>query len=184
MRDKILDTFLARQYDEGMALAAQSDLVDLMPIGPPPPQRYVARFRCTGLCRSADGRIGETHLAEVGIFFPDDYLRRSDPYQILAWLGPRNIWHPNISDRAPIVCLGRLGPGTRLVDILYQLFEIISYKRFATADALNHDAAAWARQHQDRFPVDSRPLKRRQLSLQVEPVHSGETRDERTHNSA
>lgn len=184
MPDKILDTFLAQQLAEGMALAAQSDLVDLLPIGPPPPQRYVARFHCTGLCRLADGQIGETHHAEVGIFFPDDYLRRTDPYQILVWLGPPNIWHPNISDKAPIVCLGRLGPGTRLVDIVYQLFEIISYKRFATADALNHDAAAWARQHQDCFPVDPRPLKRRQLHLHVTPVPSAEARDERVHDGA
>ena len=144
----------------------------------------MARFHCTGLCRLADGEIGETHHAEVGIFFPDDYLRRTDPYQILVWLGPQNIWHPNISDKAPIVCLGRLGPGTRLVDILYQLFEIISYKRFATADALNHDAAAWARQHQDRFPVDPRPLKRRQLHLHIHPAHPEEARDGRVHGGA
>ena len=170
MHDKILSAFLTRQFEEGMALARESDLVELVPVGTHPPQRYLARFRCRGLCRGADGSIAEMEYAEVGISFPDDYLRRTDPYQILMWLGPSNVWHPNISDKAPIVCLGRLGPGTRLVDILYQLFEIVTYKRFATDDALNHDAAAWARQHQDRFPVDSRPLKRRALTLRIQPV--------------
>jgi hypothetical protein len=106
--------------------------------------------------------------SEVGIFFPDDYLRHSDPYQILMWLGPQHVWHPNIGNHAPLVCLGRLGPGTRLTDILYQLFEIITYQRFATNDVLNHDAAAWARQNQDRFPVDRRPLKRRHVTFTVD----------------
>ena len=169
-QDRILDAFLRRQFEEAMALTRESDLVELVPVGPHPPRRYVARFRCTGLCRLETGEVAEMHHAEVGIFLPDDYLRRTDPYQILVWLGPRNVWHPNISDKAPIVCLGRLGPGTRLVDILYQLFEIISFKRYTTHDALNLDAAAWTRQHQHRLPADPRPLKRRRLPLKVQQV--------------
>ena len=158
--DRILEAFLTRQFQEGMALARASDLVALEPVGRLPPRKYIAHFRCTGLCRTPDGIVPMTRAA-VGIFFPDDYLRRTDPYQILMWLDPRNVWHPNISDRAPAVCLGRLGPGTRLTDILYQLFEIITYQRYSTHDALNTDAAAWARANQDRFPIDRRPLKRR-----------------------
>jgi hypothetical protein len=173
MQDKILETFLARQFEEGMALARESDLVELTPIGAYPPQRYVARFRCTGLCRRASGEIAAMHDAEVGIFFPDDYLRRTDPYQILMWLGPPNVWHPNVSDKAPVICLGRLGPGTRFVDILYQLFEIISFKKFATDDALNLEAARWARQHQHRFPTDTRTLKRRKVDLSITPLTAG-----------
>jgi hypothetical protein len=170
MPDKMLETFLTRQFEEGMALAASSDLVELLPVGPHPPRAYVAKFRCTGLTRDADGTVGEMNYAEVGITFPDDYLRRSDPYQILVWIGPRDVWHPNISAKAPLICLGRLGPGTRLTDIVYQLFEIITYQRYTTHDALNHDAAAWARQHVDRLPVDRRPLKRRTLGLTIEAV--------------
>ena len=161
MPDRILSAFLTRQYEEGMALARASDLVTLQPVGPQPAQRYIAEFRCTGLCRTPDGAIAPMTCSEVGILFPGEYLRRIDPYQILAWLGPRNVWHPNISDRAPIICLGRLGPGTRLTDILYQLFEIITYQRYSTHDALNPGAAAWARANQERFPIDRRPLKRR-----------------------
>jgi hypothetical protein len=168
MPDRILETFLARQHDEGMALCRQSDLVELRPIGPAPIQKYVAAFRCTGLCRTPDGQIAEMPYSEVGIFFPDHYLRHSDPYQILMWLGPQHVWHPNIGHHVPLICLGRLGPGTRLTDILYQLFEIITYQRFATHDALNHDAAAWARQNQHRFPVDRRPLKRRRIVFTVD----------------
>lgn len=167
MTDKILGRFLERQYEEGMALVRESDLVDLVPVGPAPFQRYRAILRCTGLRRESDGGIVEMSYAEAGITFPDDYLRHVDPYQILVWLGPADVWHPNISEKAPLICLGRLGPGTRLTDIVYQLFEIVSYQKYATHDALNHEAAAWARQHQDCFPIDGRPLKRRRLDLDV-----------------
>ncbi len=173
MPDRILDAFLTRQFEEGMALARASDLVALHHAGAAPPQRYVAQFRCTGLCRTPAGEIAPMTYSEVGIFFPDDYLRRTDPYRILMWLGPHNVWHPNISDRAPVVCLGRLGPGTRLTDILYQLFEIITYQRYSTHDALNADAAAWARANQDRFPIDRRPLKRRAVTFTVGRDGSG-----------
>ena len=168
MTDKILAAFLTRQYDDGLALARDSDLLHLVPGGPAPVQRYVARFGCPVLRRGPDGAITAAPGAEVGIYFPDDYLRRTDPYQILAWLYPSDAWHPNISNRAPAICLGRLGPGTRLVEILYQLYEVITYQRYATHDALNQDAAAWARQNQHRFPVDPRPLKRRSLPLRIE----------------
>jgi hypothetical protein len=166
--NQMLRTFLVRQFEEGMALARASDVVHLQPIGPEPPSRYVAQFRCTGLMRAADGEIVPMRESAAGIWFPDDYLTSTDPYRILVWLGPPSVWHPNISNRAPIVCLGRLGPGTRLVDLVYQLYEIITWQRVSMHDALNQDAAAWARQNQDRFPVDRRPLKRRLLTS-IEP---------------
>jgi hypothetical protein len=58
MRDKIFESFLRRQYEEGMELARSSDLVQLYPMGGEPPDRYVAAFRCKGLVRGdgwADG---------------------------------------------------------------------------------------------------------------------------------
>ncbi len=174
MNDKILAAFLGRQYEDGMALARESEVLDLIPGGPLPVQRYVARFGCRMLRKGTDGAVVEATGAEVGIYFPDDYLRRTDPYQVLLWLAPVDAWHPNISTAARVVCLGRLGPGTRLVEILYQLYEVITYQRYATHDALNQDAAAWARQNQHRFPVDARPLKRRQLPLSIRNVAPAE----------
>jgi hypothetical protein len=162
--NKMLETFLSRQYQEGMALAAASDLFDLDPIGPEPPNRYVARFHCNGFAQATSGEVVPMSESAVGIWFPDDYLRASDPYRILVWLHPLDAWHPNISNRAPLVCLGRLGPGTRLVDLIYQLYEIISWQRVSMHDALNQDAAAWARVNQDRFPADRRPLRRSTVS--------------------
>ena len=169
---RIAERFLQRQLEEGLALAAASDVVDLLPLDGPPPTNYIARFSCTGLVRSLSGEIVEANEFVVGIGFHDGYLRAADPSRVLTWLWPRNVYHPNISDRAPFICVGRLVPGTSLVDILYQCFEIITYHKVTMRedDALNKDACAWARQNQHRFPIDPRPLKRRTVGFQVEPT--------------
>jgi hypothetical protein len=169
MGDAVFTSFLERQLDSGLRLTAESDLLDLVPMDGTPPQRYIARFRCRGLVRTTDGEVAEADDFCVGITFPEDYLRRADPSCVVTWLGPRNVFHPNISDRAPVVCVGRLSPGTELVDLLFQLFEMITWRKVTMRedDALNAAACVWARSHRDRFPVDTRPLKRHAGRIRV-----------------
>ena len=171
--DQVLIGFLRRQREEGMALAEQSDCLDLMAVDDgPAPRRYLARFGCTGLVRTQQGEIVTADDFLIGIAFPNDYLRRLNPFEVLTWLGPSNVFHPNISDRAPFICLGRLAPGTGLVEILYQCFDLITYRKATVRedDALNRDACCWARRNLDRFPIDPRPLKRRPVQFSIEPI--------------
>jgi hypothetical protein len=164
--DAIYSAFLREQFRQGMDLAAQSDLLRLSPMEQGvAPSFYVARFFCKGLVQRPDGEIAEANDFHVGLWFPEDYLRRVDPMQVLTWLDPPIAWHPNI--RVPAICAGRITPGTELCNLLYQVFEIITYANWASHDALNPDAAQWARNHQDLFPLDRRPLKRRRLRLAV-----------------
>jgi ubiquitin-protein ligase len=88
-----------------------------------------------------------------------------------------NTWHPNISRELPLICIGRLTPGTPLVDILYQVFDILTYQKYnpRESDSLNPQACAFARENHDRFPIDARPLKRRPLNLQVREVSPHES---------
>jgi ubiquitin-protein ligase len=167
MADKVLEAFLRRQYEEGVRLAESSDLLGLLALGGDPPRDYIAQFRCKGLVRDSAGKVDEADCFEVLIQFPPDYLRRAEPAEVLTWLGPREVFHPNISNRGPVVCIGRLAPGTSLADILYQLYEIISYQKVTPRedDALNKEACVWVRNNPDRLPVDSRPLKRRTLKI-------------------
>lgn len=178
MTDLVLDAFLRRQVQEGLALARESDLLRLFPLGDPA-DRYVAAFSCKGLTRQSDGDIVEAEHFEVGIRFPLDYLRHAEPFQVLTWLGPRNIWHPNIAAESTAICVGRLTPGTSLVDLLYQVFEIITWNKVTMRedDALNRAACEWARGNSARFPVDRRPLKRRALTLCLEEASAGRTSD-------
>lgn len=180
MADRVLDAFLARQREEGMALAAQSDLLSLQPLENA--DRYLAEFRCTGLVERGPGNVEEANRFLVGIWFPSTYLREANPFHVLTWLAPRQVWHPNISAIHPVICIGRLAPGTALVDILYQVFEIVTWNKVTMRedDALNPAACQWARQHRDRFPVDRRPLKRRPWAgrvddLSVEGAGDGQT---------
>jgi hypothetical protein len=178
MTDRVFEAFLKKQQEEAIALSEASDLLHLFPAGEPA-NRYVAQFRCKGLVQHASGEIVDADRFEVGIWFPDNYLRAVNPFQVLTWLGPRRVWHPNISGENSVVCAGRLAPGTGLVDILYQLFEIITWQKVTMRedDALHWAACEFARQHQDRFPVDRRPLKRRVLAL-----GNGELREPRESN--
>lgn len=172
MIDPILRGFLEVQYAEGMGLARESDILDLFPLSPSPAlpqQHYVARFHCTGLVRSPQGEIVPGNLFEVGIMFPDDYLRHADSFETLTWLRPMEVHHPNIA--GPAICIGPLSPGTGLVELIYRVFEVITLNRVTMDErnALNHAACQWARQNTDRFPVDRRPLKRRRLVVHVSP---------------
>jgi hypothetical protein len=162
MADRVLEAFLTRQRDEGLTLAAQSDLLALLPVGQSA-DRYLVEFRCTGLVEQSPGKVVEANRFHVGVRFPSTYLRTAHPFQVLSWLGPSNVWHPNISPTEPLICIGRLAPGTGLVDILYQVFEVITYNKVTMRedDALNPAACQWARRHRERFPIDRRPLKRR-----------------------
>jgi hypothetical protein len=162
MTDAVYEGFLKRQIEEGLALAAQSDLVEIVPLAP---DRYILILRCKGLVRGADGAVAEASEFHVGVWFPSDYCRRVNPYEVLTWLEPQAIWAPNV--RPPLICVGPIAPSTGLCDLIYRVFEIITYESFAAHDALNVDASQWARNHQDLFPVDRRPLKRRVLDLRV-----------------
>jgi hypothetical protein len=176
MADRIFEAFLQRQYEEGAALAQMSDLLELYPAimaDGLPPQDYLARFRSKGLVRFGQ-EVCEWDCFEVMIYFPVDYLRVANGFQVLSWCYPKEVFHPNISDKSPFICVGRLAPGTSLVDLLFQCWEIITYNKVTMRedDALNSEACAWARLNQHRFPVDRRPLKRRVLNLQIEESES------------
>ncbi len=180
--DGVFAGFLRRQLTDGVALASESDLVEVHPMGPAAshlvlPQAFEVILRCNGLVRSVPGEIATADRFAVGVWFPSDYLRRAYPFEVVTWLGPREIFHPNI--RAPFICIGHLVPATPLVEIIHRVFRIVSYQVVAMHDALNQDASAWARQNQHRLPVDGRPLKRRTQSLKIETL--GKKRNDSAH---
>jgi hypothetical protein len=157
--DRILGSWLKAQREEATALADDSDLLDVWPLDP---QRFLARFCNKGLVRAHDGEVREANHFEVEYWFKEDYLRRVPrPLEVLTWIHPLEVIHPNV--RPPLCCVGFITPGTSLVDLLYRTYEVISYQNVMPKedDALDLDACQWARHNQHRFPVDVRPLKRR-----------------------
>jgi hypothetical protein len=164
--DNILVSFLQRQCEQARALSAASDLVRAYPMPGRPPFQYRVRFACRGLACDRQGAIVEHDQWEVGVQFPPNYLRGPvHPSQVLAFLGAGSRpdlapWHPNIKDC--FICL-EVTPGMELTEILYGLFDLLTWRLYSTRDeGLNHAAAQFARnQPQGRFPIDPRPLKRR-----------------------
>ena len=170
MADKILEAFLKKQFEDGMALAQASDRLELVPLAGLPPRLYQATFRCKGLVRLDNGSIGEADEFHVWICFPDEYLRSVEPGRVVRWVNPANVWHPNI--KPPSICLGHMPPGTELKAILRQIHGIITYNNYMPRedDALNHAACQWARQNTARLPVDTHPLTRRTHDFRVEVI--------------
>ena len=171
--DPIFTDFLLDQFARGMHLASQSDLVTVTPLRGNPPSQYVVEFRCKGLAKDARGAIVESDGPwGFGVNFPPRYLRGGFlPSEVLAYLGPvASPFHPNMNGH--FVCIEVL-PATGLVDLIYSLFEVLTWSIVSTRDeGLNHEASQWYRRQTDpnRFPIDRRPLKRRALNLAVNPL--------------
>jgi len=159
MNNRIRTGFLEAQEREGRALEAASDIFSLETLGPSPHQRFVARFElrtvvlADGAPREADG------VCAVGIWLAPEYHLRVVVPQVLTFLGPRELFHPNV--KGPFVCLGDLVPGTPLAELVFRIHAVLSYRNYGLRRPLNGAAAAWARRNLDRFPTDTRPLKRR-----------------------
>ncbi|MEY2410118.1 MAG: hypothetical protein QOF48_2788 [Verrucomicrobiota bacterium] len=167
--DPILDDFLREQLAQATQLASESDLVTVTPMGGVPPSQYVIEFRCRGLKKTSQNRIvADDGPWGFGVNFPANFLRGGfHPAEVLAYLGPvAQPWHPNL--RPPFVCL-EVRPAMPLTEIIFTLFDLLSWNLFSTQDeGLNHDASQWYRnQDPSRFPIDQRPLKRRIPSLVV-----------------
>jgi hypothetical protein len=165
MIDAILERFLEEQFATVSEFASSSDLMELSAVHGRPPSRYLAHFFCKGLVLTSDGQIAECDHFEVGIHLHAQYLRKVIVPLTITILEPLNVWHPNIN--GPLICVGHLLPGTELVSLLYQVYEIITFHNVTMkeSDALNAAACKWARQNQSMFPLDRRPLKRRRLEV-------------------
>jgi len=175
--DKIRAGWLEKQYRLGMELANASDFVDLVPVAGDPPERYIAKFSCTGLIRSGNDVV-EANDFGISIWFPSDYAWRANTFQVLSWLGPDEVVHPNIG-RGPFreigplwICIGEMYPGMSLVDILIQTADVITFRNVTMDEknALSPESCLWARSNLHRFPTDTRPLRRRAAAFDVDAI--------------
>ena len=158
--DLVFQKFLEANWQHAKELASASDMVELMPLGSAPPRVVLARFHAGCYIKTPSGirvRKGFT----VGYRFPEQYLSSSHvmPLEVLQFLEPANVFHPNI--RPPGICLGlALKPGTELRELLFRVYELVTYQRRSNpADPLNPEACQWVRSNWPVKPADARPLK-------------------------
>jgi hypothetical protein len=178
MNDPILISWLEQQALEAEELDRESDVVNISPIGSTPYQRYVVEYHCKGLVKTVRG-VEEANRFAVGFYFPTDYWHRVHPAEVVTLLWPVNLWHSN--SRFPYICVGRLLPGTGLIDLITQVYSILTFNNITIRedDALQPEVSAWARRNMHRFPLENRPLRRRKINLRVSDAPTQGTNDGR-----
>jgi ubiquitin-protein ligase len=131
-------------------LAAQRPEISFRAAGDPP-ETYQLLFSLPGLTRDATGTLHIRNLHRCTAYLHRDYPRRPP---VFSWLTP--IFHPNIlaPDRNGGVCLGSWSAGESLADVVRRLSDLVAYRSFNAADALNRDAASWALERGLVAPVD------------------------------
>jgi ubiquitin-protein ligase len=115
------------EHERLVRLCAQNELIDLEKADNDPPDRYIVRFNCRGVCQVSFDRpkYGEFHRVSL-------VLTASYPVTqpLIEWLTP--IFHPNIRADGQAVCIGSWYPGRTLDQLIVFLGEMVQYKIYAT----------------------------------------------------
>ena len=176
--DPVFESWLERQYADGMALCGASEVLALLPeAGAQPPRRFVAQFTSPTMVWTGTAAARVDGFAVLFQFAPD-YLRSArDAGQILNLLAPGNVFHPNVA--APFICIGHVAPGTGLCELIYRVHEILTFNKLTPRedDALNHDACVWARRHMHLFPLSTVLLRRGAGEFSIVETTDSEARD-------
>lgn len=150
---------LEAEYQQLLDIRSRSDLLDIEALEGTPPKRYRVTFKCKGIMlhpNSGKPCVTTRHTMEV--YLPARYPAEP-PY--IKWITP--IFHPNFS-KGGSVCIGIAGkdwaPSLNLAWIVEQIADMITYRFFNINDPWNKEAAEWARDNIDKFPLDDRPLFR------------------------
>jgi hypothetical protein len=149
--DRVFQTFLENTAADAAELQLRSDVLLIEPLPPSPPSRYSCFFRVPFLSRLATGVVEiDRGPVRCAINFPEDYLRSTDPrlfLRVASVLNPTFL-HPNVMYGT--VCLGnRFAPGTPIDAVVWELFEIITYRNCTVDErnALNPEACRLVREY-------------------------------------
>ena len=73
------------------------------------------------------------------------------------------------------MCLGTIAPGTSLCEVLFQVYEIMTFQKLTPNefDALNKDACAWARNNMQLFPLTTAALRNRPVTFEISEIAEG-----------
>ena len=109
--------------------------------------------------------IIENHKIEIYLHI--DYPRMKPQCYILT-----EIFHPNFRMASPHdVCIGDFwASGETLVDLIYQIGEMIQYQNFNVTSPLNGVASKWARENEDMFPIDTNNLRRGEVEIELKKI--------------
>jgi hypothetical protein len=135
-----------------------------------PPERYYVYFknvRGIRLVQNPSGNNKELEIVKehkIEIYLHSDYPRLKPQCNILS-----DAFHPNFRMASPNdVCIGDYwASGETLVDIIYQVGEMILYQNYNVTSPLNGIAAKWAKENVQLFPLDNVNLRQGELDINL-----------------
>lgn len=134
------------------------------------PERYFVNFKNIKGIKLAKDSTPENKKVEtidnhrMEIYLHIDYPRLKPQSYILT-----KIFHPNFRMASPHdICIGDYwASGETLVDIIYQVGEMIQYQNYNVKSPLNGIAAKWARENQNLFPIDNKDLRQGEVEIEL-----------------
>lgn len=138
--------------------------IQVTPIGPEPPEKYHVTYFVTGIYMQPNGKVEKLDRHEVEITLHSDYPRYKPLCKILT-----PIWHPNFRDGQ--ICIGDIwGAGESLSDIIINIGDMIQYKSWNSYSPLSAEAAQWAINNKQMFPVGNADLHKADYTASAERV--------------
>lgn len=109
-----------------------------------PPEVFHLMLNGPGLALGPDNELVLRNAHRCDCYLHRDYPRRPP---IFTWLTP--VFHPNIlgPERNGGVCIGSWSAAESLADLCGRLLDLLAYRDLNESDALDLEAAAWARRH-------------------------------------
>lgn len=133
-----------------------------------PPERYVIHFKNIKGLRLTENSSKEKKELEIvkehkfEIYLHADYPRLKPQSNMLT-----EIFHPNFRMASPHdICIGDYwASGETLVDIIYQVGDMIAYQSYNVTSPLNGIAAKWAKENIELFPIDNVNLRQGEIDI-------------------
>ncbi len=135
-----------------------------------PPERYFVYFKNIKGLKLSDNPSSDKKELEIikdhkiEIYLHSDYPRLKPQSNILT-----EIFHPNFRMASPNdICIGDYwASGETLVDIIYQIGDMITYQSYNVTSPLNGIAAKWAKENIPLFPLDSINLRQGEIDISL-----------------
>lgn len=143
---------------------ANHQYIKISPVGIEPYERYNVTYFVNGIYLKPDGQVEVQSRHEVEITLHSEYPRYKPLCKIMT-----PIWHPNFRDGQ--ICIGDIwGAGENLSDIIINIGNMIQYKSWNSYSPLSADAAKWAIEHKQMFPVGNIELNIANAGLEDKEV--------------
>lgn len=135
-----------------------------------PPEKYIVNFKNVKGLRLVQDETGENKELQVitdhkiEIYLHADYPRFKPQCNLLT-----DAFHPNFRMATPNdICIGDYwASGETIVDIIYQVGEMITYQIYNVSSPLNGIAAKWAKENLELFPIDNINLRQAEIEISL-----------------